>query len=116
MRNIDDWNGYVESNGDFLFDVDGDKQLDVIAGFVHFRPQSIGTRNPGAEDETLGKMWPKHLLVDTGDTCNEGQLLEDIDGDGRPDWIVNSWKQGLPMRIWRLVDCPRQEKAALWSS
>ncbi len=112
VRNIDDWNGYVESNGDFLFDVDGDKQLDVIAG--SFIPTAVHWyKNPGPEDRRLGKMWPKHLLVDTGDTCNEGQLLEDVDGDGRPEWIVNSWKKGVAMRIWRLVDCPRQETGAV---
>lgn len=112
VRNIDDWNGYVESNGDFLFDVDGDKQLDVIAG--SFIPTAVHWyQNPGADARRLGKMWPKHLLIDTGDTCNEGQLLEDIDGDGRPEWIVNSWKQGVAMRIWRLVDCPRQETGAV---
>ncbi len=112
LRNIDDWNGYVESNGDFLFDVDGDKQLDVIAG--SFLPTAVyWYQNPGPEARRLGKLWPKHLLVDTGDTCNEGQLLEDIDGDGRPEWIVNSWQQGVPTRIWRLVDCPRQKSGAV---
>jgi hypothetical protein len=113
LRQVDDWNGYVESNGDFLFDVDGDSRLDVIAG--SFIPTQVHWyKNPDAESLRLGKLWQKQLLVDTGDTCNEGQLLEDIDGDGRPEWIVNSWKKGVPMRIWRLVDCPRQESGAIY--
>ncbi len=112
LRHVEDWNGYVQSNGDFLFDVDGDSRLDVIAG--SFIPTQVHWyKNPDAESLRLGKMWPQHLLVDTGDTCNEGQLLEDIDGDGRPEWIVNSWKKGVAMRIWRLVDCPRQESGAI---
>jgi hypothetical protein len=42
VRSIDDWNGYVESNGDYLFDVNGDGRLDVIAG--SFLPTEIHWR------------------------------------------------------------------------
>lgn len=102
LRHIEDWNGYVQSNGDFLFDVNGDGRLDVIAG--SFLPTEIHWyENPGDEALRLGKLWPEHLLVDTGDTCNEGQLMEDIDGDGTPEWIVNSWKKDVPTVVWRLV-------------
>ena len=102
LRQIEDWNGYVQSNGDFLFDINGDGRLDVIAG--SFLPTEIHWyENPGDEALRLGKQWPEHLLVDTGDTCNEGQLMEDIDGDGTPEWIVNSWKKDVPTVIWRLV-------------
>ncbi len=112
LRSIADWNGYVESNGDFLFDVNGDSRLDVIAG--SFLPTKVfWYENPGDEALRLGKQWKENLLVDTGDTCNEGQLLEDIDGDGRPEWVVNSWKKGVPTRIWRLVDCPPDASGAI---
>lgn len=114
LRNIDDWNGYVESNGDYLFDVNGDGRLDVIAG--SFLPTEVHWfENPGDEALRLGKLWPRHLLVDTGNTCNEGQLMQDIDGDGRPEWIVNSWKKDVPTVVWRLVEKtktadPKQDK------
>ncbi len=39
LRTIEDWNGYVESNGDFLMDVNGDKLIDVVAG--SFLPSQI---------------------------------------------------------------------------
>lgn len=105
LRNIDDWNGYVQSNGDFLFDVNGDGQLDVIAG--SFLPTEVyWFENPGKEALRLGKQWPAHLLKDTKKSQNEGQLFEDIDGDGRPEWIVNSWKKDCPMMVYRLVDRP----------
>ena len=105
LRNIEDWNGYVQSNGDYLFDVNGDGRLDVIAG--SFLPTEIHWyENPGEEALRLGKQWPQHLLVDTGNTCNEGQIMADIDGDGRPEWIVNSWKKDVPTVIWRLVEKP----------
>ncbi|EMI52119.1 FG-GAP repeat domain-containing protein [Rhodopirellula sallentina] len=102
LRNIDDWNGYVESNGDYLLDVDGDGRLDVIAG--SFLPTQVHWfRNPGEDALKLGKQWTRHLLMDTGASANEGQLLEDIDGDGTVEWIVNSWKANTATVVWRLV-------------
>ncbi len=110
LRSIDDWNGYVESNGDYLMDVDGDGRLDVIAG--SFMPSTVyWYQNPGDEGLRLGKMWPKHLLVDTKITHNEGQLMHDIDGDGRPEWVVDSWQGDVPMVIWRIVQLrPRRKR------
>ncbi len=93
-------------------DVTGNGRLDVIAG--SFIPTEVHWyENPGPEALRLGQTWPQHLLVDTGDSTNEGQLMVDIDGDGRPEWVVNSWRQGVPMRIWRLVDCPPQPSGAI---
>ena len=106
LRHIEDWNGYVESNGDYAYDVDKDGFTDVIAG--SFRPTEVNWfRNPGAEGLRLGRMWERHLLVDTKNTCNEGQLLQDLDGDGTPEWIVNSWKPDVPLYVWRLGSTKR---------
>lgn len=100
VRAIDDWNGYVESNGDYTMDVNQDGRPDIVAG--SFLPTTVHWyQNPGEEALRLGKQWPEHLLVDTGAKANEGQLLEDIDGDGMPEWIVNSWKPENPMVVWR---------------
>ncbi|MEM9643537.1 MAG: FG-GAP repeat protein [Planctomycetota bacterium] len=102
LRQIEDWNGYVQSNGDFLFDVNDDGWLDVISG--SFIPTVVHWyENPRAEGLRLGKHWKEHVLMDTKASANEGQLLEDIDGDGQPEWIVNSWKAENPMTVWRLV-------------
>lgn len=103
LRAIDDWNGYVKSNGDYLWDVDQDGRMDVVAG------DFLGTqvrwfRNPGGDDLRLGKVWPDYLLVDTGASANEGQLMDDLDGDGVPEWIVNSWKKAVPTVVWRFQD------------
>jgi len=107
LRNIDDWNGYVQSNGDYLFDINKDGRLDVVAG--SFLPTEVfWYENPGNEALRLGKQWPKHLLKDTKKSQNEGQLFEDLDGDGRPEWIVNSWKKDCPMMVYRLVDRPKR--------
>lgn len=108
LRIIPDWNGYVESNGDFLYDVNGDGRLDVIAG--SFLPTEVyWYENPGPAALRLGQMWPRHLLVDTTHSTNEAQLLEDLDGDGRPEWIVNSWRADVPMTVWRMIDRPAAE-------
>ena len=101
VRTIEDWNGYVESNGDYLYDVNADGWPDVIAGafvstIVHWY------ENPKAEGLALGKMWPKHVLKDTGYTQNEGSFLYDLTGDGVPEWISNSWNKSNPLVVWSL--------------
>ncbi len=100
VRLIDDWSGYVLSNGDFAYDVNRDGWVDVIAGAFNL-PEVHWYENPGAKDLAMGKLWPKHLLADTGATTNEGQLLYDIDGDGTPEWVVNSWTPETPFVAWR---------------
>ncbi len=100
VRTIEDWNGYVQSNGDYAYDVDGDGLIDVIAG--SFIPTEVfWYKNPGPELLKQGKMWEQHLLVDTQTSTNEGQLLHDLDGDGVPEWIVNSWRKDSPMYVWK---------------
>jgi hypothetical protein len=103
LRTIEDWNGYVQSNGDFILDVNRDGRLDVVAG--SFVPTELAWyENPGPEGLRLGHTWPKHVWVDTKATENEAQLMADIDGDGILDWVVNSWNPKNPMTVWRLVD------------
>lgn len=110
LRLIDDWNGYVESNGDFLLDVNGDGWLDVVAG--SFLPTEVyWFQNPGQTGLQRGELWPRHLLMDTGHSLNEGQLLEDLDGDGIPEWIVNSWSADTPLTVWQLQPRKKQESA-----
>ena len=103
VRTIEDWNGYVESNGDFALDVDQDGWTDVIAG--SFLPTVVNWyKNPGEEGLQLGRLWEKHLLMETGQSQNEAQLLQDLDGDGRPEWIVNSWAKDTPVVVWKFSD------------
>lgn len=100
LRAIDDWNGYVESNGDYVYDVNSDGWMDIVAG--SFLPTEVRWfENPGKEGLRLGKLWQSHVLVNTGQSQNEGQLLEDVDGDGVPEWVVNSWAKNVPAFVWR---------------
>lgn len=103
LRTIEDWNGYIQSNGDFLLDVNRDGRMDVVAG--SFVPTELAWyQNPGAEGLRLGHTWTRQLFVDTKASENEAQLMHDIDRDGIQDWIVNSWNNKNPLTIWRFVD------------
>jgi hypothetical protein len=101
LRLIEDWNGYVESNGDHAYDVDGDGWVDVIAG--SFNPTRVfWYRNPGPERLRMGHLWTPHLLVDTEVSQNELSFLRDMDGDGVPEWVVNSWSRDAAVYVWKL--------------
>ncbi|MCA9235834.1 MAG: VCBS repeat-containing protein [Planctomycetales bacterium] len=102
VRAIDDWNGYAQSNGDFAYDVDRDGWMDVISGGFT-TPEVYWFRNPGGEELARGYLWEKHLLFDFGCNANEGQILEDLDGDGVPEWIANSWVTPSPQYLWRFA-------------
>lgn len=102
LRQFDDWNGYATSNGDFTWDVNGDGRVDVIAGeFINTTVNWY--ENPGDEALKLGQLWPVHQLVDTGLSSNEASFLRDIDGDGVPEWITDSWNPQNPFVIWKLA-------------
>lgn len=100
VRNIDDWNGYVRSNGDFLHDVDGDGRLDVIAG--DYTTAAVRWyQNPGEEALRLGQQWPAKTLFESPTQTNEAMIIADLDGDGSPEWLINQWKPEQPVIAWR---------------
>ena len=99
LRSIADWNGYVESNGDFARDVDNDGWVDVVAG--SFLPSEVHWyRNPGKPGLERGTEWEQHLLADTAQSQNEISFMHDLDGDGNPEWITNSWNGRNPINVW----------------
>lgn len=99
IRQIADWNGYVESNGDFTHDLNGDGFPDVVAG--SFLPTVVHWyENPGKEGLNLGQLWKQHVLRDTKISKNEGSFLHDLDGDGTPEWVTNSWAADTPVTAW----------------
>lgn len=92
---------YMQNCSEHLYDVDGDGDLDVISG--GFTLQNLDWfENPGPGYYDEGH-WPVHLLADTGSFHNEASFLHDIDGDGTPEFIANSWNVKNPMQIFRLV-------------
>ncbi len=100
VRLIDDWSGYVRSNGDWAYDVNGDGRPDVVT--MDFTQGNVcWYENPGAEALARGMLWPQHVLVDTKQQTNEVCYLVDINGDGTPEWIANQWNPKSDMILWQ---------------
>ncbi|MGB6222096.1 FG-GAP repeat domain-containing protein [Haloferula sp.] len=102
LRSIADWNGYIESNGDFIHDVNQDGFPDVVAGSF-IQTEVSWYENPGKKGLSRGQHWKAHILHDTGFSQNEGSFLRDLDDNGTPEWITNSWNPENPLMVWHLV-------------
>ncbi|MBI1370560.1 MAG: VCBS repeat-containing protein [Planctomycetes bacterium] len=112
LRQIDDWNGYVASNGDFAVDVDGDGNVDIIAGaFVD--PIVKWYRNPGKDGLASETLWQGTEFIRTENKTNELSFMHDIDGDGIPDWITNSWNVKSPVVVYQLARNSKGELNAI---
>lgn len=107
LRMLEDWNGYTTSNGEFAMDVDKDGWVDVVSGGF-LQTEIYWYKNPGKEGLGLGHQWEENLLIDTGIKSNEGALMEDVDGDGIPEYIVNSWKKDNPMVIYKFSESEQE--------
>jgi hypothetical protein len=92
---------YLSSNGDHVYDVDGDRWPDVVIG-GWMDPGIYWFRNPGADDLERGVLWERHLLKETRDK-NEAYCLHDFDGDGTPEILVSCWVPKDPLVVWRLA-------------
>jgi len=91
---------YVQNCSEFLFDMDGDGDLDVLSkGFTETMVRWF--ENPGSG--SYDARWAVHDLIDTGVAQNEAAFLFDLDGDGLPEWIENSWVPANPMLIHRFL-------------
>lgn len=102
LRIIEDWNGYVRSNGDWAYDVNGDGYPDVMA--MDFTAGEVyWYENPGPDGLRMGHLWAPHVLVDTGLKNNEVCYLVDILGNEKPEWFSNQWNKDNPTVIWMLT-------------
>jgi hypothetical protein len=92
---------FYSNNGDHAYDVDGDGWVDVISG-GWLEPELYWFRNPGPKGLAKGWKWEKLLLVKARGE-NEAYHLRDLDGDGVPEIIVDSWVKEAPLVAWKLA-------------
>lgn len=91
---------YLQNNSEFLLDVNGNGLLDVVAGAFTL-PIVSWFENPGPGNYDR-EGWTAHQLIDLGTEQNEAAFLHDFDGDGVPEFVVNSWRPDAPVHIYRL--------------
>ncbi|MGQ9573738.1 MAG: FG-GAP repeat domain-containing protein [Thermoguttaceae bacterium] len=101
---------FYASNGDHLFDVDGDGWIDVFSG-GWTEPELCWYKNPGPKGLEKGWKWERHVLVNAR-AENEAFDPRDLDGDGVPEIIVHCWVAKDPMVVWKIVRQPGAEPTA----
>lgn len=93
---------YLTNNAEHAWDVNGDGWPDVISG--SFMESEIAWyENPKAEGLAKGAEWARHVLIDTKLLQNEWTEFRDLDGDGVPELVVNSWNDNNPMACYKLA-------------
>ncbi len=91
---------YASNNGEANWDVDGDGWVDVIAtGWGEKRLRWF--KNPGMNGLRKGLEWKEYVLADMDNPHGEAAYLMDIDQDGQPEYIMNSYVRTKPFMVWR---------------
>ena len=93
---------YLSNNGEHAWDVNEDGWPDIISG-TFLEGEVAWYENPRAAGLATGELWPRHVLIDTKLGENEWTEFRDLDGDGVPEFIVNSWNENHPMACYQLT-------------
>ena len=113
VRKLEPFGGgeYLTNNGEHAIDLNLDGYPDIVSGSF-METELYWYENPGPEGLREGRMWTRHLLIDTGLGSNEATIMADIDGDGQLELLVNHWNDNLPMRYYSITpsrDGPKVE-------
>ena len=91
---------YARNNGEHLYDVNTDGWLDVVTtGWGETR--ILWYENPGEVGLSKGLPWAVHVLAEVGHGDGEIGSMHDIDQDGVPEYIINSYVKSNPFTIFR---------------
>jgi hypothetical protein len=102
LREVKVLNGeFMDINCEHGLDVNADGWTDVVAG-SWFSDKVYWYENPGKEGLAAGKLWAQHLIAE-GQHDHEGNILTDLDGDGTPELVINSWSADKPMTVIRIT-------------
>ncbi len=91
---------YARNNGEHIWDVNDDSWPDIITtGWGEKR--ILWYENPGEIGLQKGLPWAVHTLAEVGHGDGEIASFEDLDGDGIPEYIINSYVKSNPFRVFR---------------
>jgi hypothetical protein len=92
---------FYANNGDHAVDVDGDGWVDVISG-GWMEAELNWFKNPGKRGLAYGWKWEPRLLKKAR-VHTEAYELRDLDGDGVPEIVVDTWDKDAPLVVWKFT-------------